>query len=172
MVARRPRIDEVVGWRVERRHPLTVVGVWVGRVVDAALAVVLLQPFWVDIAGEMARPSLPLDPELDLGLTLHVTGNAAWLPAARWGPQRVRLTQREASLNSTGLEGRETVLPLERLELVAMTPKRRRPRRRAGSRWSAELADGEHRVHLEGTWLALAWLGHLAGWDEPETDSS
>jgi len=38
--------------------------------------------------------------------------------------------------------------------------------RRPHTRWTLSLT-GAGTVEVDGAWLALAWLGHLAGWPEP-----
>jgi hypothetical protein len=42
----------------------------------------------------------------------------------------------------------------------------RRPRQ-AAAPWRLEVSDGTGTGSLAGAWLALAWIGTVAGWPEP-----
>ena len=59
-------------------------------------------------------------------------------------------------------------LPVGSWQVVRAVPGTlsRRPRQ-AGAPWRLEVGDGTGTGSLAGAWLALAWIGSLAGWPEP-----
>ena len=58
-------------------------------------------------------------------------------------------------------------MPLDQLRIArAHCRSGRRPTRHAHAPWTLTLT-GEGTVDVHGPWLALAWIGHLAGWPEP-----
>jgi hypothetical protein len=57
-------------------------------------------------------------------------------------------------------------VPVEAWRVVEAVP-RNRPERHAEVPWTLTVTDGPHTGALTGAWLALAWIGHLAGWPEP-----
>jgi hypothetical protein len=63
-------------------------------------------------------------------------------------------------------------LPVDTWRVVRAVPGTgsRRPRQ-STSPWRLELTDGSVTGSLTGAWLALAWIGHLAGWPEPAPSS-
>ena len=111
---------------------------------------------------------LPADPDDDVGLGLvRLRGDAPWLPGAAGARHRVRATQRQALVEDAA--GRRPPVPIP---LAQLRVERARPHgvgrrdRRAHARWTLTLT-GAGTVEVEGDWLALPWLGHLAGWPEP-----
>ncbi|WP_298991356.1 hypothetical protein [uncultured Pseudokineococcus sp.] len=165
---RPPLVADVVPWHVER----TPVELVLGRSALAALglAVALASTSSVDVEPPGAGPRVPEDPQeqLHLGDALTVHGSAPWLPRPALGPQSLRVDGRSASLTPLdGSSGR--ALPLADLVVTAATcHDRYRRRRRAGARWSLDVVGPGATATVTGPWLALAWLGHLADWPEPE----
>ena len=102
---------------------------------------------------------VPADPAgyLDLGpVELRVPGTA---PA-----QRVRATRREVWTTPAGRPPAQ--LPVQAwqvTEAVPGTPRDGGTPTRCGPSPSPTPVPGT----LTGAWLALAWIGHLAGWPEP-----
>jgi hypothetical protein len=115
-----------------------------------------------DAAGGARRPSwdVPADPDgyLDLGpveLRLPVTARAERLQATR---QQVWATRPH---------GPPASLPVGSWRVVEAVPRNRAGHRHADAPWTLAVTDGTHTGSLTGAWLALAWIGHLAGWPEP-----
>lgn len=167
-----PLVCDVVAWSVQRRPPELVPGDWVLWGLEAVLATTSGDTSGPDLPS--ARPRVPVDPdeELHLSRPAEIRGTAPWLPAPDLGPQRVSASSRSAWLRPTrgaptwGAPRRE--LPLEQLALTSASCRDHyRRRRRAGARWTLEVSGEDARATITGSWLALAWLGHLAGWPEP-----
>ena len=59
-------------------------------------------------------------------------------------------------------------LPVDTWRVVRAVPGSgsRRPKQSAAP-WRLDLTDGSVTGSLTGAWLALAWIGHVAGWPEP-----
>ncbi len=150
----------MVGWRIQDPPPEARAGRVLGTVLHAVSAVVTLG---ADAAVGARRPTwtVPADPTayLDLGVVrLH------W-PA--FGPGEPVAASREGVWAvAPGRPPRE--LPVGSWQVVRGVPGTgsRRPRQ-AGMPWQLEVTDGMSTGTLAGAWLALAWIGHLAGWPEP-----
>lgn len=162
---------DVVAWSVQRRPLELAVGRWVVWGVEAAVSATSLDPVPESPA---AQPRVPADPDEALHLPgpAEVHGAAPWLPDPALGPQQVCASSRAAWLRPTrgaptwGTARRE--LPLEQLAVTSATCRdHSRRRRRADARWTLELSGPAAQATLTGSWLALAWLGHLGGWPEP-----
>ncbi len=103
---------------------------------------------------------VPADPAgyLDLGpVELRVPGTA---PA-----QRVRATRREVWTTPAGRPPAQ--LPVQAWQVTEAVPRDAAGRRDADAVWTLTVTDGAGPGTLTGAWLALAWIGHLAGWPEP-----
>jgi hypothetical protein len=154
---------DVVGWTVEDTSPGRAAGRRLGAVLHAVSTVVT---FGADATSGARRPtwSLPADPGafVDLGeVRLRGTGGRSG---------RVTATRGAAWLTPVRADRPPERLRLEPLGIVAAAP-RSRPSREASAPWTLTLTDGSAQVTLEGAWLALAWLGHLAGWPEPHPEA-
>ena len=157
-------VRDVVAWTVEDTPP----EVSAARGVAGVVSVVwTLATAGSDAPGVQA-PSWALtddaDAFVDLG-RLRLSGTAPWLPAGR---HLVRATQRDAWLAPDRGERPSVRVPLDQLR-VAGALHRGRSRRpgHAGAPWELALSGPDSALTLDGPWLSLAWLGHLAGWPEP-----
>ena len=157
-------LRRLVEWTVQDPPPEARAGRLLGGVFRAVSAVVTLGAD----AALGARPaswSVPADPAgyLDLGVL-----------ELRWpdsGPaEPVQATRDAVWATSPGRPARQ--LPVGTWRVVRAVPGggSRRPRQ-AAALWQLELSDGTVTGSLSGAWLALAWIGHLAGWPEPATGS-
>jgi hypothetical protein len=150
----------MVRWSVQDPPPEARAGRVLGAVLHAASTVVTLG---ADAAAGARRPTwtVPADPAayLDLGaVRLHWPSSAPGEPvaASREGVWAVE----------PGLPPR--ALPVGSWQVLRAVPGTgsRRPRQ-AGAPWRLEVGDGTTTGSLTGAWLALAWIGTLAGWPEP-----
>jgi hypothetical protein len=150
----------LVGWSVQEAPPEARAGRVLGAVLHAVSAVVT---FGADAAGGARRPTwtVPADPAayLDLGVVrLHWPSSAPGEPvaASREGVWAV----------PPGRPPR--ALPVGSWQVLCAVPGTgsRRPRQ-ADAPWQLEVTDGTGTGSLAGAWLALAWIGSLAGWPEP-----
>lgn len=164
----RSTVAQAVSWTVQRR------GGWRGtlsRVAEVVAAVVNYRT-----QGWMLSPtdaSLPADTGTVLKVDIpFVRGRASFMPryvdelglAVEVYVDRVTVTV------PRGFETVELVVPLAQFEVVGH-------RRLSGrwfpkgptARWELILASdhGDERITVLGSWLTLAWLGHLGGWREP-----
>ncbi len=153
-------VRDLVGWRVQDAPPGARAGRALGAVLHAVSAVVTLG---ADAAAGARRPTwtVPADPAayLELGVVrLHWPASAPGEPvaASREGVWAV----------APGRPPR--ALPDGSWQVVRAVPGTgsRRPRQ-AGAPWRLEVGDGTGTGSLAGAWLALAWIGSLAGWPEP-----
>ncbi|WP_336027417.1 hypothetical protein [Geodermatophilus sp. FMUSA9-8] len=150
----------LVRWRVEDVPPEGRAGRVLGGLLHAVSAVVTLG---ADAAGGARRPdwSVPADPAAYLGLG---TVRLRWPDSARAEP--VAASREGVWAVPPGRPPRE--LPVRSWRVVRAVPATgsRRPRQ-ADAPWRLELTDGSGTGTLTGAWLALAWIGTLAGWPEP-----
>lgn len=116
------------------------------------------------------RPAAPADPSTgdtpDAAATVVVTGTAPWMPSTALGPQLVEVGP-DGARRPTGHGAAGVLVPLDGLVVVAARHRRGRARRHATARWELRVAGPATDVVVRGEWLALACLGHLAGWPEP-----
>ena len=147
-----------VAWTVEDPSPGVRAGRALGAVFHAVSAVVTLG---ADAAGGARRPSwsVPADPAayLDLGAV-----RLRWPEAA--AAEEVRASQEGVWATPAGRPPRR--LPVESWQVVGAVPGSGHPRH-PEAEWQLAVTDGAERGTLTGPWLALAWIGHLAGWPEP-----
>ncbi|MQA33624.1 hypothetical protein [Modestobacter roseus] len=120
--------------------------------------------FGADAAIGAQRPSwaAPHDPDAYLGL------GAVRL---RW-PQDAPAEQVQASRRgvwATGAGRPPRPVPVGELRVVTAVPDGSEPARWAEAGWTLTLTDGATNGQLSGAWLALAWIGHLAGWPDPSS---
>ncbi|PRY49719.1 hypothetical protein LY71_105163 [Geodermatophilus tzadiensis] len=153
-------LRDLVGWTVEDAPPEARAGRVLGAVLHAVSAVVTLG---ADAAGGARRPAwtVPADPAayLDLGaVRLH------WPPSAPG--EAVAASRVGVWALAPGRPPR--ALPVEAWRVLRAVPATgsRRPRQ-AAAPWRLEVGDGTGSGTLTGAWLALAWIGTLAGWPEP-----
>jgi hypothetical protein len=160
------QLAALVPWTVEE-PPLEA---RVGGLLTGALSLVSTVVTFGTSTGAPPQPTwdLPADPDDYVGLgVVRLRGEAPWLPGPAGARHRLRATQRLALVDDAA--GRRPPVPVPLAELRV---ERARPHgvgrrdRRAHARWTLTLT-GAGTVEVEGAWLALAWLGHLAGWPEP-----
>jgi hypothetical protein len=169
-------LDELrdrVEWTVQDTPPEVVAGRRLAGLVHVVSAVVTLG---ADAAGGRRAPdwSLPDDPDAFLGLgVVELDGRSDLLPARSARPQLVSATQRDVWLTPARSDRPQHRVPVERFGVVGAVPGTgsRRPRH-AAAPWTLTLTDGRDTLTLSGAWLALAWIGHLAGWPEPAAGGS
>jgi len=157
-------LRRMVGWTVEDPPPEARAGRVLGGVFRAVSAVVTLG---ADAALGARTPgwTVPADPAdyLDLGVV-----ELRWPDDAPAEP--VEATREAVWVAVPGRPARR--LPVESWLVLRAVPGSgsRRPRQ-ATSPWRLEVTDGSVTGSLTGAWLALAWIGHLAGWPEPAPGS-
>lgn len=150
----------LVGWTVQDAPPEARVGRVLGRVLHAVSAVVT---FGADAAAGARPPTwaVPADPAayLDLGVV-----RLRW-PASAPG-ELVQASREGVWAVAPGRPARP--VPVGSWRVVGAVPGTgsRRPRQ-AGAPWRLDVTDGTGTGSLTGAWLALAWIGSLAGWPEP-----
>jgi hypothetical protein len=149
----------LVDWTVEDSPPGRSVARALGALVHLASTVVSLG---ADAGTGARRPTwdVPADPGgyVDLGavqLRLPTTARA----------ELVQATRRNVWTTSPGRP--PSRLPVESWRVAGAVPRSRPARRHANAPWTLTVTDGVRTGSLTGAWLALAWIGHLAGWPEP-----
>jgi len=115
-----------------------------------------------DAATGARRPTwdVPADP----GAYLDLGPVELQLPAGTRS-ERVRATRREVW--STSAQRPPERLPVETWAVLEAAPHGHPGRRDAEAPWTLTVSDGRQTGTLRGAWLALAWIGTLAGWPEP-----
>lgn len=166
------RVHDLVEWRVQAPPP----GLVVARTALALARVGLgLVAFALDPAAAPspggARPTwrVPADRDCYVDIApLRLRGTASWLPRPSAGSCLVTASSRAVWVVPAHDERPALRVPVEALTVVAAHAGRRRRRPRSGEAvWTLTLTDGTDLVSLQGCWLSLAWIGHLAGWPEP-----
>jgi hypothetical protein len=159
-------LQQRVSWTVEPAPPEVRVGGLLQSVLSAAATVVTFGS--TTGAPDKATWTLPADPDayVDIG-PVKVRGDAPWLPGGPGTRHQLRATQR-AVLVDDGTGRRPPVpVPLADLRIgAARCRSAGRRTRYAQSAWTLTLT-GAGSVEVDGAWLALAWIGSLAGWPEP-----
>jgi hypothetical protein len=115
-----------------------------------------------DATTGAGRPTwdVPTDPRgyLDLGpIELELPAGAR--------SERVQATRREVW--TTSPDRPPVLLPVAAWRVVEAVPQGHSGRRDAQAPWALTVDDGRQTGTLAGAWLALAWIGTLAGWPEP-----
>ena len=155
-------LRRLVRWTVQDPPPEARAGRALGAVLHLASTVVTLG---ADAASgaRAASWSVPADPEGFLGLGVVQLRWPATAPA-----EQVQATRQAAWATSARSERPPRRLPIESWHVTAAVPGTgsRRPRH-ARAPWRLTVTDGVASGSLSGAWLALAWIGHLAGWPEP-----
>jgi len=169
----RPRLGDLIEWRPPappsgaRRVGFNAIR---GLVVVVAGAVALgsngLTPSSLDL-GRVSRRRLPDDPgEEILEFSCRVTdGTAPWMPGSHADRPVLRMSSTSAWIQPPGLRSR-VELDLSRHRLTGMRHLFSVPG--PEGMVSAEIVGPETQVTVRGTWIAIAWLGHLAGWPDPQ----
>lgn len=167
-----PGLRDQVGWTVDDTPPEVVAGRRLTGLLHLVSAVVT---FGADAAGGRRAPTweVPADPDafVDIGI-VELRGRSRLLPVPGEA-QLVGATRRDVWLLPARSERPTHRLPVEQLRVVGAVPGSgsRRPRH-ATAPWALTLTDGRDTLTMSGAWLALAWIGHLAGWPEPVPDAS
>lgn len=165
-VARR-RMQELVSWTVEDPPLEARLAGGIGLVVSTVAAAATFGT----TTGAGGRPTweVPAEPDVyvDIG-DMRVRGEAPWLPGRPGAPHRLRATSRAVVLDDPRRRRAPTPVPLADLHVAQarLRGRGRRPRR-PDARWTLTLT-GAGTVEVQGAWLALAWIGLLAGWPEPQ----
>ena len=162
-------LRDSVAWAVD---PATARGaVGVGCLAGlAALPLVILLGDAAAFGGRRAvARHLPDDPEQPVRLgDLDVEADARWMPPVRQGPVALQVSCRGAWTNEGATAASRRELPLTSMRVVSVRPMNPwRRRRTANSEWSMVVTDGKHEATINGRWLALAFLGTVAGWPDP-----
>ena len=158
-------LRDAVAWTVDDTPP---------EVAAARGAAGVVGVVWTLVTAGSDAPSagtpswdLPTDPDAfgDLG-RLRLSGTAPWLPAGN--RHLLRVTSRDAWVGTGRGERPSVRVPLEDLRVTAARSRSRSRRpRHAAAPWELDLAGTRSELLLDGPWLSLAWVGHLAGWPEP-----
>lgn len=160
---------DLVTWTVQDTPPELVVTRVLGTWVNTAWVVGTLG---AAATGAAPRPdwSVPSDPNAYVGIGLvTLRGSAAWSPPGA-SDSRPRLTanQFDAWVTSRRDDRPDTQVPLQHLRVTAATThSRSRAPKHPDAPWTLTVADRNEQVQIDGAWLALAWIGLLAGWPEP-----
>jgi hypothetical protein len=159
-------LRRAVDWTVEDTPRARILTQRLGAALHVVSTVVT---FGAD-ATSGARPptwTVPADPDefVDIGV-VRLRGRAGWLPPAS---SHLVGASRRAVWITPGRSQRPTHrVPVESLRVQSARPAGGAGRPRyAGASWTLTLTDGTDRTELDGAWLALAWIGALAGWPEP-----
>ena len=157
-------LRRLVEWSVQDPPPEARAGRVPGGLFHAVSTVVTLG---ADAALGARPPSwdVPADPAEYLGLGVV---ELRWPESAPAEP--VEATREAVWVAGPGRPARR--LPVDSWQVVRAVPGSgsRRPRQ-STSPWRLEVTDGPVAGSLTGAWLALAWIGHLAGWPEPAPSS-
>ncbi|MBB3677614.1 hypothetical protein [Modestobacter versicolor] len=148
-----------VGWTVTDPSPGRRTGRVLGGLLHAVSTVVTLG---ADAAQGARRPTweAPADPDgyLDLGpVELRFPASAR--------AREVRATRHDVWTTSAGAP--PSRVPVRDWQVVAAVPADDAAHRDAAAGWQLTVTDGSTTGTLSGAWLALAWIGQLAGWPEP-----
>jgi len=157
------RLRAMVGWTVEDPPATHRAGRVLGGLLHALSTVVTLG---ADASMGAPRPTwdVPADPDdyLDLGPV-----ELRWPSSAR--AERVQATQRDVWTTPPGRPASR--VPLAACRIVEAVPQDgaagHGEARHPEAPWTLTLTDGRQTGTLTGAWLALAWVGSLAGWPEP-----
>lgn len=159
-------IRNLVSWSVEEAPPEARIGGVLRSVLSTLDAVASLGA----ATGAASRPTwtLPADPDAYVGIgVVRVSGHAPWLPGGRSSRRRLQATRRAVLVADAADRRVPTLVPLEHMRIArARCHSVRRGVRYAEAPWTLTLT-GAGTVDVRGAWLALAWIGHVAGWPEP-----
>ena len=149
-----------VEWSVDDPSPTVRAGRLLGAVFQLASTVAT---FGADAGNDTRRPgwTVPADPAayLDLGPV-----RLWWPPDAPAVP--VQATARAVWATPAGQPPRPLDVGAWRVLDAVPGSGSGRPRH-PEAEWLLTVSDGATQGTLHGAWLALAWIGHLAGWPEP-----
>lgn len=170
-----PRVQDAISWRRPRRQRRGMresAGAATGLVraaVDLALSIANGNAPAGDVSSlgdEPPRvPRDPAEPVAELPCVV-VGGTADWLPAGTEGVSLWAAPSRtwvELPGEAADVELDRTALTLRSLTLA---PAEQGPWT-LEARCSATVTGPGQELVLEGSWLAIAWLGHLARWPDP-----
>ncbi|GAA1727399.1 hypothetical protein GCM10009809_23900 [Isoptericola hypogeus] len=138
--------------------------------VDFALSIATSGVPASDASGfSSRRPRVPADPSALLPdlQCLVVAGTAPWMPAT-WADRPVlRVTRVRTWLAMPGVRA-DVDLDLATLVLVSLAvAPGERSRLSLDTRCDATVSGPGAEFVVQGSWLAIAWLGHVAGWPDP-----
>jgi hypothetical protein len=165
----RPRLGDLIEWRPPvpssgvRRIGFDAIR---GLVVVVAGVLAFGSNGSLDL-GRVSRRRLPDDPGAEiLDLSCRVTdGTAPWMPGPYADRPVLRMSSTTAWIQPPGLRPR-VELDLSRHRLTGMRHLFSAPGPEGVV--SAEIVGPETQVTVRGPWIAIAWLGHLAGWPDPQ----
>jgi len=152
----------LVGWTVEDAPPEAKVGRVLSGVLRAVSTVVTLGAD-AAIGARVATWEVPVDPAAYLGLGVVELHWPEGAPA-----EQVQATREAVWATSARSQRPPRRLPVQTWRVVAAVPgSGSRQPRHAQAPWQLTVTDGAQTGSVSGAWLALAWIGHLAGWPEP-----
>ncbi|MEL7976071.1 hypothetical protein AAG589_09440 [Isoptericola sp. F-RaC21] len=172
----KPRVQDVISWRRPRRPRRSLrEGVrsatgLLSAAVDLAVSVGSGTASTADLSTlgtEPPRvPQDPAQPVAELPCVV-VGGTAGWLPAT--GPERPHLwATRGRTWVALDAGGQDVELDRTSLALRSLTLAPGEPGPwTLDARCAATVTGPGTELAVEGAWLAIAWLGHLAGWPDP-----
>jgi len=162
-------VTDLVGWTVQRRPLELTSGAWLAWGVGLALGFATNGSVAPDRPS--TQPHVPADPTALIPFpdAIKIRGTAPWLPKPALGEQDISVSSTSAWLEP-GWGHPEPEIPLEQLTILSSSCRDHyRRRRRPGARWTLEVGGEDAHATITGSWLSLAWLGHLGGWPEPRS---
>ncbi len=165
-----PLIRDLIGWRPPGSSADKVAdGVFltllnaVGAGIDAAIGT--SGGLFAGNPTLIARRHLPSDPaeEIKGFLCMVMTGTAPWMPSVHADRPLVRMSGSAAWVVPPGIP-RPVALDLAALRLVRLNTDRVVS---MSDECTAAIGGKGIDVEIRGPWIAIAWLGHLAGWPDP-----
>jgi hypothetical protein len=166
------RLGEVVSWHVD--NPGLGSALYYASVAAAAVLLsVLLSGTDPGVSlGRGVRPRLRLPEDLDqpVELGLRVSGGSPWTrrPIAGEDATQLFVSRRDVWTDAGSLDGK-TRLPFPARGMRVISAEHLGPgsSRMPRSRWRITVGDDDNSVTITGRWLALSFLGTVAGWPDP-----
>ena len=166
------RLGDVVGWQVD--FPGLGSARYYSGVAVAAVALSVLlggtDPGLTLGRGVRPRLRLPEDPDEPVDLGLRVSGGSPWTlrPVAGDGEAALFVSRRDVWTDAGSLDGKRR-LPFPARTMRVLSAEHIGPgsSRLPRSRWRITVGDDGNRVTITGRWLAIAFLGTVAGWPDP-----
>ncbi|MGW8566120.1 hypothetical protein [Isoptericola sp. NPDC055881] len=172
----RPRVQDTISWRRPRRRRLGAragAGAAVG-LVSAAVDLAVSVAGGTGGVSDLSRlgtdaPRVPRDPAQPVAdlPCIVVGGTAPWAPASWAGRPHLWATAGRFRVELPAPRG-EVVLDPAALSLRSLVvAPGQHGATTLDTRCDATVVGPDLEIVVQGTWLAIAWLGHLAGWPDP-----